>query len=171
MACTFWPNTPCRPSSLSPLPLLYQHPFLDLDALHDPTQKKKVTALYVSAQARTPDQPGAEPHLRRRQRDARLTAWERAQELYNKANDEWQQALDEEHFQVYQYATECVCAIFNDPAHYIHDKAKRSQVPQSSTRSVWCKSAMSHPLKKVTTGPSTAVAINVRIAAHASIKD
>lgn len=42
--------------------------FLDLDALHDPAQKTKVTALYVSPQVRTPDQPGAEPHLRRRQR-------------------------------------------------------------------------------------------------------
>ena len=79
------------------------------------------TALYVSAQARTPDQPGAEPHLRRRQRDAGLTAWERANEPHDKSK------LDEDHQQAYQYAVERITAIYKDPAHYIHDKPKRSQ--------------------------------------------
>ena len=73
-------------------------PFVDLDALHNPEQKSKVTALYVSPKVRAPDQPGAEPHLRRRQRDAGLT-----------------------------HALDRLCAIYQDPAHYVHCKANRSE--------------------------------------------
>lgn len=35
--------------------------------------------------------------------------------------------LDEDHQQVYQRAIERICAIYKDPAHFIHDKPKRSQ--------------------------------------------
>ena len=66
-------------------------------------------------------------HLRRRQRDAGLTAWERAQELFDKDKDDWQHTLDDDHDLIYQHALDRPCAIYKDPAHYVHGKANRSQ--------------------------------------------
>ena len=48
------------------------------DLLHDLTEEDfhRVTVLYISRNTRSPDTPGSEPHLQRRQRDAALTACE-----------------------------------------------------------------------------------------------
>ena len=40
--------------------------------------RKRITVLYISRNTRISEAPGNEPQLRRRQRDAALTAWERA---------------------------------------------------------------------------------------------
>ena len=56
----------------------HRGPYLDqLEQLtHQDFQRVKV--LYVSRNTRSPQAPGSEPQLRRRQRDAALAAWERA---------------------------------------------------------------------------------------------
>ena len=69
-------------------------------------QQHNVIPLYISPKARTPDQPEAEPHLRRRLRDASLTAWERAGMLYDREKIQSQETLDEDHHQIYTQALE-----------------------------------------------------------------
>ena len=49
-----------------------------------------ITPLYIHKNTRTPEAPGNEPHLRRRQRDAALAAYERASTLYDKQAEDWQ---------------------------------------------------------------------------------
>ena len=64
----------------------------------------RITVLYISRNTRTPDTPGNEPHLRRRQRDAALAAWERATQFQNKKAAEWQTTLDQDHETIYRHA-------------------------------------------------------------------
>ena len=60
-------------------------------------------SLYVSRNASTPEAPGDEPHLRRRQRDAALAAWERANTLRDRNSATWQRTVDEDHAVIYQH--------------------------------------------------------------------
>ena len=75
---------------------------------------QRITVLYVSRSTRTPDTPGNEPHLRRRQRDAALTAWERANQLHNKRATEWQTTLDQDHETIYRHAAARLAVVLQD---------------------------------------------------------
>lgn len=83
----------------------------------------RVTVLYVSRNTQTPDAPGNEPQLRRRQRDAALVAWERANAIHDKRQTEWQEVLVADHKVIYRHAAERLSKIFADKDHYIHQKA------------------------------------------------
>ena len=61
----------------------------------------RVMVLYVSRNTRSPEAPGSEPQLRRRQRDAALAAWERAKQYQDRKKTEWQRVLDEDHQLIY----------------------------------------------------------------------
>ena len=87
----------------------------------------RVTVLYISRNTRTPDTPGSEPHLRRRQRDAALTAWERATQLQNKRAIDWQRTLDQDHETIYTHAAARLAAVYQDKEHYLHQKPNRHQ--------------------------------------------
>ena len=102
-------------------------PFRDI--LEEVTEQdySRITVLYVSKATRTPDAPGNEPQLRRRQRDAALTAWERAKQFQDHKQEEWQQVLDNDHQLVYKHAVQRLAKIYEDPQHYIHHKAPRHQ--------------------------------------------
>ena len=64
-------------------------------------------------------------HLRRRQRDAALTAYERATSIYDKHADAWQRTLDQDHLRIYKQAAARLEKIYKDPQHYIHEKPVR----------------------------------------------
>ena len=67
----------------------HRQPCLDLfEGLTD-QDFHRVTVLYVSRNTRAPEAPGSEPHLKRRQRDAALAAWERANALHDRRATEW----------------------------------------------------------------------------------
>ena len=91
------------------------------------TDFQRITVLYVSRNTRTPDTPGNEPHLRRRQRDAALTAWERATQLQNKRATDWQHTLDQDHETIYKHAAARLAVVFQDKEHYLHQKPNRHQ--------------------------------------------
>ena len=84
----------------------------------------RITPLHIHRNQRTPDAPGSEPHLRQRQRDAALAAYERANTIYDPQAEAWQRTLDQDHFHVYQHAARLE-KIFKDPQHYIHEKPVR----------------------------------------------
>ena len=92
----------------------HQRQFQDL--LEDLTlqDRKRVTVLYISKNTRTPDAPGNEPQLRRRQRDAALTAWERANAMHDRRHTEWQQTVGQEHIQIYKHAVQRLEKIYAD---------------------------------------------------------
>ena len=92
---------------------------------------RRVTVLYVSKNTRTPDTPGNEPHLQRRQRDAALAAWERANSLHDRKATEWQAVLDKDHAEIYSHAAARLAKIFADKDHYLHQKAPRHQGRQT----------------------------------------
>ena len=100
-------------------------PFPDLleDLTIEDTQR--VTVLYVSRNTRTPEAPGNEPQLRRRQRDAALVAWERANNLHDKRQTERQKTVDQDNTMIYKRAIQRLVKIYEDKEHYIHDKAPR----------------------------------------------
>ena len=106
-------------------------PFSDI--LEEVTEQdfSRITVLYVSKATRTPEAPGNEPQLRRRQRDAALTAWERAKQFQDHKLEEWQQVLDNDHQLVYTHAVQRLAKIYEDPQHYIHHKAPRHQGKQT----------------------------------------
>ena len=54
----------------------HKHPYPDLLAEVTEQDRKRITVLYIHKNTRTPEAPGNEPQLRRRQRDAALAAWE-----------------------------------------------------------------------------------------------
>ena len=87
----------------------------------------RVTVLYISKNTRTPDMPGNEPHLQRRQRDAALTAWLSPD---HKAI-EWQAVLDQDHEEIYRHAAARLALVFADKQHYLHQKAPRHQAHQT----------------------------------------
>ena len=87
----------------------------------------RVTVLYVSRNTRSPEAPGSEPQLRRRQRDAALTAWERAKEFQDRQRTEWQQVVDDDTKLIYTHALERLTKIYKDKEHYLHQKPDRHQ--------------------------------------------
>ena len=80
---------------------------------------------HIHKNQRTPGAPGSEPHLRQRQRDAALAAWERANTIHDANAEAWQRTLDLDHFQVYQHAAARLEKILKDPQHYLHEKPVR----------------------------------------------
>ena len=83
--------------------------------------------LYISRATRTPDAPGNGPQLWRRQRDSALTAWERAKQFQDHKQTEWQEVLDSDHKVIYTHAVQRLAKIYDDPQHFIHQKAPRHQ--------------------------------------------
>ena len=92
---------------------------------------QRVTVLYVSKNTRTPDTPGSEPHLQRRQRDAALAAWEPPNSLHDKKATEWQEVLDTDHAENHKHAAARLAKIYADKEHYLHQKAPRHQGRQT----------------------------------------
>ena len=99
------------------------------DILEDITDQdyNRITVLYIPRQTRTPDAPGNEPQLRKRQRDSALAAWERSKQFQNPKQEEWQNILDSDHKQIYTHAVQRLAKIYDDPHHYIHQKAPKHQ--------------------------------------------
>ena len=104
----------------------HRHPYPDL--LEDTTaqDRQRITVLYISWNTRTPEAPGNEPQLRRRQRDAALTAWERADALHDRRQTAWQGTLDRDHQAIYKQAVQRLEKIFEDKQHYLHNKAGKN---------------------------------------------
>ena len=92
---------------------------------------QRVTVLYVSRNTRSPEAPGSEPQLRRRQRDAALAAWERAKQYQDHKSTEWQRVLDEDHKLIYTHAINRLAKIYSDKEHYIHQKPPRHHGKQT----------------------------------------
>ena len=103
----------------------HRHPYPDLLAEVTDQDRHRITVLYISKNTRTPDAPGNEPQLRRRQRDAALTAWERADALHDRRQTNWQATLDRDHKAIYLQAAQRLEKIFQDKQHYLHTKADR----------------------------------------------
>ena len=82
-----------------PAPASIPRPYMDNITNQE---RKRITVLYISRNTKTPDAPGNEPQLRRRQRDAALTAWERANAMRDRKLTEWQQTLDQDHALIYK---------------------------------------------------------------------
>ena len=80
--------------------------------------------LYISRATRTPEAPGNEPQLRRRQRDSALAAWERPKQFQDHKQARWQDILDSDHK---HHAVQRLAKIYDDPQHFIHQKAPRHQ--------------------------------------------
>ena len=99
--------------------------FEDLAHGFDDQFFQRITPLYIHKNHRSPDTPANEPHLRRRQRDAALAAYERATTLYDRHAEDWQKTLDLDHLKIYKHAATRLEKIFKDPQHYIHDKPVR----------------------------------------------
>lgn len=99
--------------------------FMDLAEEIQDQDYHRITVLYVSKNTRTPDAPGREPQLRRRQRDAGVVAWERANTIFHRNQANWQKTLDEDHTTIYQHAVARLEAIYSDPLHCAHEKAPR----------------------------------------------
>ena len=99
------------------------------DLLEDISEQDfwRITVLYISRATRTPDAPGNEPQLQRRQRDSALTAWERAKQFQDHKQTEWQEVLDSDHKVIYTHAVQRLAKIYDDPQHFIHQKAPRHQ--------------------------------------------
>lgn len=109
----------------------HRTPFQDILDEVPPQDFNRVTVLYISKNTRTPDAPGNEPQLRRRQRDSALAAWERAKTLFDAKKEEWQETLDQDHKLIYQHAVSRISKIYEDNMHYIHQKAPRHQGKQT----------------------------------------
>ena len=109
----------------------HQRQFQDL--LEDLTtqDRRRVTVLYISKNSRAPDAPGNEPQLLRRQRDAALTAWERANAMHDRKRTEWRETVDHDHTQIYKHAVQRLEKIYADKQHYTHSKAPRQQGKQT----------------------------------------
>ena len=99
------------------------------DILEEVTEQDfaRIAVLYISRATRTPDALGNEPQLRRRQRDSALAAWERAKQFQDHKQAEWQDILDSDHKLIYTHAVQRLAKIYDDPQHFIHQKAPRHQ--------------------------------------------
>ena len=104
-----------------------------LDQLEHVTEQdfNRVTVLYVSRNTSSPEAPGSEPQLRRRQRDAALAAWERAKDFQDHKRAEWQRVLDEDNKLIYTHAIARLAKIYSDKERYIHQKPNRHQGKQT----------------------------------------
>ena len=105
----------------------HRGPFLDQLEQLTAQDYQRVTVLYVARNTKSPQAPGSEPQLRRRQRDAALAAWERAKTFQHRRSTEWQKVLDEDHKLIYTHAINRLATIFNSKDHYIHQKPNRHQ--------------------------------------------
>ena len=99
----------------------HKHPYPDLLAEVTDQDRQRITVLYISRNTRTPDAPGNEPQLRRRQRDAALTAWERADAFHDRRQTSWQATLDKDHKAIYKQAVQRLEKIFQDKQHNLHN--------------------------------------------------
>ena len=116
--------------------------------------------LYISRNTRTPEAPGNEPQLRRRQRDAALTAWERADALHDRKQTEWQTTLDRDHKAIYTHAVQRLEKIFGDKQHYLHNKADRQPAKHTKQKKrTSSSSAPNHGRSPITDGLHTGVAM------------
>ena len=129
---------------------LYMDPF---EGLTD-QDLQRVTVLYVSRNTRT---PGSGPHLKRRQRDAALVAWERANAMHDRRTTEWQQVLDQDHTEIYKHAAARLAKVYAAKDHYIHQKATRAG-RRNSAKNNWCSSATNPGRHPITSGNPTVVA-------------
>ena len=109
-------------------------PFPDLVEDLTTSDRQRVTVLYVSRNTRTPEAPQSEPQLRRRQRDAALVAWERANSLHNRQQTDWQKTVDQDNTLIYKHAIQRLAKVYEDKEHHIHDKAPRHQGKQTKQR-------------------------------------
>ena len=105
----------------------HRGPFLDQLEQLTHQDYQRVTVLYVARNTTSPQAPGSEPQLRRRQRDAALAAWERAKTFQHRRSTEWQKVLDEDRKLIYAHAINRLAALFNSKDHYIHQKHNRNQ--------------------------------------------
>ena len=85
-----------------------------------------ITPLYIHKNHKTPEAPGNEPHLRQRQRDAALAAWERASSIHSPDKEAWQSILDQDHLEIYKHAAARLAKIYDDKDHYLHTKPGRA---------------------------------------------
>ena len=95
----------------------HRGPFLDQLEQITAQDYQRVTVLYVARNTKSPQAPGSEPQLRRRQRDAALAAWERAKTFQNSRSTGWQKVLDEDHKLIYQHAINTLSVIFTSKDH------------------------------------------------------
>ena len=93
-----------------------------------------ITPLYIHKNHKTPDAPGNEPHLRQRQRDAALAAWERATSIHNPEKEAWQRVLDQDHLEIYTHAAARLAKIYEDKEHYLHTKPGRATAHKTKQR-------------------------------------
>ena len=93
-----------------------------------------ITPLYIHKNHKTPEAPGNEPHLRQRQRDAALAAWERATQIHNPDKEAWQHILDQDHYEIYKHAAERLAKIYEDKEHYLHSKPGRAVAHKTKQR-------------------------------------
>ena len=117
---------------------------------------QRVTVLYVCRSARTPEAPGNEPQLRRRQRDAALAARERANNLHDKKLTEWQQVLDEDHMTIYRHAA--------------RSPQGTSASTPNNTKCSWWANAPNHGNHHSIDGHHTGAAINVGLVGYVFTK-
>ena len=96
------------------------------DLAHPAEYYTRITPLYVHKNHKTPEAPGNEPHLRQRQRDAALAAWERATQIHNPDKEAWQNILDHDHYEIYQPAAHRLARIYEGKEHYAHCKPERA---------------------------------------------
>ena len=108
--------------------------FHDLVQGHPSEYFTLITPLYVPKNHKTPDAPGSEPHLRQRQRDAALAAWERATSIHNPDKEAWQRILDQDHLEIYQHAGARLAKIYEDKEHYLHTKPGRATAHKTKQR-------------------------------------
>ena len=100
--------------------------FQDLAQGHPAEYYSQITPLFIHKNHKTPEAPGNEPHLRQRQRDAALAAWERATQIHNADTEAWQRILDHDQYEIYQHAAHRLASIYEDKDHYLHSKPGRA---------------------------------------------
>ena len=116
---------------------------------------RRITPLYIRKNA-----PGSEPHLRRRQPEAALAAYERASTIYDQHAESWQRTLDQDHLQIYKQAAARLEKIYKDPQHYTKSQSAEQGATPSSTRSGSSTSASSRGSPTSTSGNLTGVVFN-----------
>ena len=122
---------------------------------------KRITVLYVARNSRSPAEPGSEPQLRRRQRDAALTAWERAKQYQDHKSTEWQKVLDDDHHLIYTHA---INRLRTKSTTSTRSRTGIKADTQNSTRSSSLPDAANLGRHHIIDGHHTAAATNVEYA-------